>query len=197
VKACFEVGGFAFEFFKFPRLIPLLLRVIGDIKSEAVSMEEGVGNSVHGAGSRVNEFCPDHVARPAARVLPVDPNTSPHFQLKLPHRFDDRFAKSIKNSTVLSEGINKAHRLRNVEVNIVSDPPSVLGSRRQSLTGPRYGIIAQREEITLVHFAGKPELLGQFAAPATGHFLTVAVIVATIQRFGKIILGLGGITTGV
>ena len=83
-----------------------------------------------------------------------------------------------------------------MEIEIVADPPVLLGSRRQGLIRPRFQIVGQGIKGTLVNPAMQPQPFRTQTLPLADDFLPFGVIILPAQTLSVGLLGLTRADTG-
>src|SRR5262245_41997995 len=102
-----------------PSFPAILYRVESSVKSDGVAVKVRIRNAVHGTGSAMDEFTPDHIAGLPILACAVFAHADAHGVLHLAHRFVNRLAEGVHDSLVPSQLVGERDRLGGVKSEIV------------------------------------------------------------------------------
>ena len=151
-----------------------------------------VGNVAHRPRRQMDELRPCEIARHPVLLRPLLPHPRRGLVLNVRHRLRDRRPEGFENVLIAGERMQHGQAFRRVKVQVVSDHPLMVGSRRQPLAGPRMFVVHQRRKGVGRHVADETQKPGSLAVPLADNLLLLRIVVLAIQPFRIILAGCRG-----
>jgi hypothetical protein len=106
----------------------------------------------------------------------VNPDPRFHVRFHLAHGFRNSFSKCIQNTFIPSQGMDHGNAFRAVEIEIITDPAMVIGSRGKPIIRSRAFIVTQGFKSSLIHLSMQTQALGTFTLPFANDLLFLTII---------------------
>ena len=187
-----EVGLLLDQVPELPRLPAGLHRIVGGVEHEAVDVQMGIRQPVHGPRREVDEVAPGEIARVPVLALAVESHSGVDRGLELDHGLGHGLAHRGHDARVSGQSMEHRDALRSVEGQVVADRAVIPRTGGESLAIAGVGVVAEACKRKPIKVAGEAEQCGGFATPEPVDIASLGVVILTCQALCEVALCIAG-----